>query len=206
MPYYTQPIRYNTDIEDRSKPVWENRMRKFNTILVLLILILLLDHVVFGGLYFFGVVPGVFKPVAFAMLALVVLHAIISMIVTIRAEKAGFQTKARYNAENRDFWLRRASGIAILILAILHAFMMSKDKNGVARLASMPKPLRLATPLLVFAVYLHLMSNVRPLLISMGVRKIDRKEIIIKVILSIVALFAIAANVYTIVSHIGGRH
>jgi succinate dehydrogenase hydrophobic anchor subunit len=180
-------------------------MRKSNTILVLLILILLLDHVIFGGLYFFGAGPGVFKPIAFAMLLLVILHAFISMVVTIRAEMAGFKTKARYNKENRSFWLRRVSGTAIIILAILHALMMSKNENGVARINSMPKPLRLATPLLIVAVFLHLFENVRPLLISLGIRNIDKKEKAIKIVLSIIALFAIAANIYTIVSHIGGH-
>ena len=180
-------------------------MREFNTILVLIIMVLLLDHVLFGGMYFLGIGTGVFKPLAIAMLALVMLHAVISLIVTFRAEKAGFVTKARYNKENREFWGRRITGIFIIILALLHAFMVGKNQDGVPRMQKMPKPLHIATPLLIIFVYLHLLTNVRPLLISFGIRNVKKKARIIEIILTIIMLFAIGANIRMIVSHAGGH-
>ena len=180
-------------------------MRKFNTILVLIIMALLLDHVLFGVMYLLGIGTGVFKPLAIAMLALVMFHAVISLIVTFRAEKAGFVTKARYNKENREFWGRRVSGIFIVFLALMHAFILSKDQDGVPRLQKMPKPLRIATPLLIIFVYLHLLSNIRPLLISFGIRNVDKKTRIIKIILTVIMLIAVGANIRMIISHAGGH-
>ena len=176
-------------------------MRKINAILVLIIVILLLDHVIFGGLYLFGAGTGVIKPLALSLLILVAVHAVISMIITIRAEKAGMKTKARYNKENREFWGRRVSGMFIIILAFVHAFLMSKNAQGVPRMASAPKPLRLATPLLIISVFAHLKSNVRPLLIAMGVRNIDKKQKIATIILYIIFIFALSGSIFTVISH-----
>ena len=115
------------------------------------------------------------------------------------------KTKARYNKENRQFWNRRVSGMFIIVLAFMHAFLMSKNAQGVPRMASAPKPLRMATPLLIIAVFAHLKSNVRPLLIAMGVRNIDKKEKIANIILFIVFIFALSGSIYTVISHIRGK-
>ncbi len=180
-------------------------MRKFNTVLVLLIMLLLLYHTIFGSLHLFGIGPGSLKKLAFAMLMLVMAHAVVSMIVTVRAEKAGISTKARYNKEYRAFWGRRISGMLVAVFALIHAYTMFRDKNGVPRIARLPKFLNLATPLLIFFVYLHILTNVRPLLISLGVRNIDRKEKVIKAALTVVMLFGMSAVVSVIVSHMGGH-
>ncbi len=96
-------------------------MRKFNTILAIILTLLLADHMVFGGLYMLRRGDGVFKPLAIAMVIMTIIHAVISMIITVRAEKVGIVTKARYNKENREFWLRRGSGLGILVFALAHA-------------------------------------------------------------------------------------
>ena len=177
-------------------------MRKFNTILVLIIMILLLDHIIFGGLHLLGAGTNVFKPVALLMLILVFIHAVVSMIITIRAEKAGMKTKARYNEENKQFWSRRTSGMAIVVFALMHAHSMIKDENGVPNIARLPKFFNLALPLLILSVGLHLISNVKPLLISLGI-KIGKKEIIINIIILLITLFAMFALIYFVINRMG---
>ena len=180
-------------------------MRKINVIIVIAIMILLVDHIVFGGLHLLGFNAGVMRPMAMLMLILVLAHALISMYVTLRAEKAGAKTKARYNKENREFWLRRTSGVMILVSALVHAYTMFKDENGVPRIARLPKVFSLATPLLIFSIYLHVFVNVRALLIAFGIRNINRKEKVIKVLLTVVMLFAMSALIYFNVKRSGGH-
>ena len=177
-------------------------MRKLNTIIVLIIMILIIDHIIFGSMHFLGTGASVIKPLAMIMFLLVLIHAVISMIITIRAEKVGFKTKARYNKENRQFWLRRASGMAIVILAFIHAYSMVKNEKGIPNITRMPKALRFSTPLLILSVGIHLLGNIRPLLISLGIRKLDRYEKIIKVLVILITLFAMVANIIYIINMI----
>lgn len=180
-------------------------MRKINTVLTLLVMLLLLDHMIFGGFYLFGIGNGVIAILAGSMLVLILLHALISMAVTIRAEIVGFKTKARYNKENREFWQRRVSGMFILVLGLVHVFMTGKNEQGIPRIAFLPKIFYAANPALICFIYWHILSNIRPLLISLGIRNIDNKQRIIKIVLTVVTLFALIANLQVIVSHMGGH-
>lgn len=181
-------------------------MRKINTIIALFICILIADHLIFGSLHLLGLNAHVTKPLALTMFVLVLVHVVISMIVTVRAEKAGMKTKARYNKENKDFWMRRTSGMGILVFALLHVFLMGKGANGVPKIATAPAPLKLATPLLVVSIFAHLFSNVKPLLISLGVKNPDKKEKIVKVLIIILCLFALSANICRTFFFRGGSH
>ena len=179
-------------------------MRKFNTIIVLLTMLLFIDHITFGSLHYLGTKFSVAKPFAMAMFILVFIHAVVSIIITIKAEVVGFKTKARYNSENRQFWLRRVSGVAILLLAMTHIFLMHKDERGIPRLAKMPKIFNLALPLLILSVCIHVMQNVKPLFISMGVKNIDKKEKIIKLIMILFTILVIVSYGLFVVKKIKG--
>lgn len=179
-------------------------MRKFNTILVILIMFLFIDHITFGSLHFLGTKLNVTAPFAMSMFILVLLHTIVSIIITIKAEIVGFKTKARYNKENREFWLRRTSGVAILVLAASHVYMMGKDENGIPKVAKMPKVFNLLLVLLMLSVGIHLMQNIRPLLISMGIKNIDKKEKIGKLLVILLTIFVIISYGIFIINKIKG--
>ena len=180
-------------------------MRKTNTILVLIIMLLFVDHVIFGSLHSLGTGASVIRPFAQIMLGLVLIHAIISLIVTVKAEKAGFKTGARYNKENREFWNRRVTGVLIILFGITHAYLMARNERGVPRIASAPRIFQLTTPLLIISIYFHILSNIRPLLISLGIRNIDKKEKIIRAVLTILLLFALISVSTRVFSHGGGH-
>ena len=174
-------------------------MRKFNAILVSIILILIIDHIIFASMHLLGTGANVFVPVALFMLTLVLIHAIISLIITINAEKVGINTKARYNKENEQFWLRRVSGLAIMVLAIMHAYLEAKNENGVPNVARMPKIFEFTLPLLILSVGIHVFQNTRPLLISLGIKKINLFEKIIKILvimLTCLAMFSIVTFLF----------
>ena len=180
-------------------------MRRINTILVLMILALFADHAIFASLHSIGVGNGVIKAMAHSMLGLVLIHAAVSLIVTVKAEKAGITTKARYNKENREFWNRRVTGVLILVLGVTHAYLMNRNERGIPRIAFAPKIFELTTPLLVITIYLHIMTNIRSLLISLGIRNIDRNEKIIKAITSVVMAFVFVAISYVSLKYMGGH-
>ena len=181
-------------------------MRKFNSILTILIMLLFIDHITFGSLHFLGTKFGIAAPFAMTMMILVLIHAVVSIIITIRAEVAGFKTKARYNKENRQFWQRRASGIAILVLALVHANVMQKGENGIPKLSRMPRVFSLILPLLMLSVAIHISQNIRPLLISMGVKNREKKEKIIKLLIILFTIIAIVSYGVFVVSKIKGGH
>ena len=167
-------------------------------------MLLFIDHITFGSLHYLGTKFHIAKPFAMAMFMLVLLHAIVSIIITIKAELVGFKTKARYNSENRQFWLRRVSGVAILIFAVMHVYLMQKNEKGIPRLAKMPKVFNLALPLLIISVSIHVIQNIKPLLISMGVRNIDKKEKIIKLLMILFTLLVIVSYGLFVVKKIKG--
>lgn len=181
-------------------------MRKLNTIIVLLIMLLFIDHITFGSLHFLGTKFGITAPFAMTMFVLVLIHAIISIIITIKAEVVGFKTKARYNKENRQFWQRRASGIAILVLASMHVFLMQKGENGIPKIARMPKVFNLLLPLLLLSVGIHISQNIRPLLISLGIKNREKKEKIIKLLIILFTILVIIAYGIFVVGKIKGGH
>ena len=177
-------------------------MRKINTIITILIILLLCDHLLFGSLYMLGTGAGVITGMAHTLILLVIIHALISMIVTLRAEKAGFKTKARYNRENREFWLRRTSGVCVLVFALMHAYSMQKNERGIPNIAFMPKIFELTLVLLLISAAVHMFVNIRPLLISLGVRNIDRKERIIRFVFIVFVIFGMASYAFFCISSV----
>ena len=178
-------------------------MRKLNTILVLLIMVLFIDHIVFGSLHFLGTNLNVTKPFAHAFFSLVFIHAVVSILITIKAEVVGIKTHARYNKENRQFWNRRISGMAIMVLAATHIYLMAHGEDGLPRISKMAKIYGLLLPLLLIFVCIHIYTNVRPLLISLGIRNIEKKEKIIKVLIVLITIVVMFSFAFFILNRIG---
>lgn len=172
-----------------------NLMRKLNTILAAVITILFLDHIVFAALYLMGFPVKVFGPMAIFMIVLVLIHGVLSMILTVNAEKTGMKTKARYNKENRTFWLRRTTGVLILVLVLFHFYAMGRGSDGIPRIAHMGMPGSLATILLALSVMIHININLEPLCISLGIRNYKKLLPVLKVLVFVLCLLAAAAVV-----------
>lgn len=169
-------------------------MRKFNTILTVLIIILFLDHAVFGSLQLFGANNAmVMKRLARACSALIIVHAVIGVKLTFDAVRVWRRTGAPYFRENSLFWARRLSGVVIMVLIFFHMFAFGKTTGGVYQLKPYTTEKMILQLLLVLSVALHVLTNVRPLLIALGAGSLRRYLPDILVVLAVVLLVSAAA-------------
>ncbi len=150
-------------------------MRKWNAVLSMGILALFLIHAVTGTLQMSGLLSGgsqVLKIMAWFMVALIVLHTIIGCKLTADTLIAIKKSGASYFKENQLFWLRRISGFAIMAFIACHlAFFMTNTENGVVRLHVFEGAQLVTQLLLVVSIALHVLSNIRPLMIALGAKK-----------------------------------
>ena len=170
-------------------------MRKYNAILSTVITLLLIDHFVFGSLYLMGANVAVAKPIINLAAILIAVHAVISTVLTIKAVRVSVGPGS-YFKENFDFWLRRITGVLILVLLFIHGHVMH-GHDGMTEMGFVGK---LANTLFPVVVCIHLIGNVRPLLIASGIRVKRTRVIIIKVIIVALCAFALLGVIMKAVS------
>ncbi len=175
-------------------------MRKLNAILSMGIVVLFLIHAIAGGFQLAGVFSGglqVLKVLAWIMSGLILIHTVIGCKLTADTLKACKQSGTSYFKENHLFWLRRFSGFAIMIFIICHLLIFAGNGGEVVRLHVF-EGFELATQLLlVVSIAVHVLSNIKPLMIAIGAR--DGKEFFVDIllILSVVlVLLGIAFIIY----------
>ena len=174
-------------------------MRKLNSILTAVILALFIVHGVLGALNLFDIAVIITKHMARFMVALVLIHAVLSCILTARAVKTWKKTGAPYLRENTLFWARRISGLAIMLLIPFHMLSFGSTSGGIYSLSFFDGVRLTANILLVFSVAFHVIANVKPVLISFGVRKLKPRAGDILFFLSVLLLlFVIGFIVYYI--------
>ena len=105
-------------------------MRRINSLLTLLILVLFLLHGIFGAFQLFGIGATALKGLARAALTLTVVHALIGVKLTYDSIRVWRKTGAAYFRENRMFWTRRISGLAVLVLLVFHMLAFSATGSG----------------------------------------------------------------------------
>lgn len=168
-------------------------MRKWNAVLTAAIALLFLVHAVFGGALLLGTDTTVAKALAHPLLTLIAAHAVLGVKLTADTLRVWRKTGAAYFRENRLFWARRISGLAVMALLALHVGAFGRTENGVYRLIPFSGWRLAAELLLVLALAAHVVANVRPLLISFGVRRLKGAAGTILFVLSALLLGAAAA-------------
>ena len=171
-------------------------MRKWNAILSMAILALFLLHAVVGGFQLMGLLPGglnVMTVLAYVMLALIALHTLIGIKLTVDSLMAAKKAGVSYWKENRLFWARRISGFSIMALLFFHLTAFGDYSGAAYRLQWFDTAKLVTQLLLVAAIALHVISNVKPMLISFGIRSLKDRAGEILLILSVLLLFMAAA-------------
>ncbi len=168
-------------------------MRKFNAILTALIMVLFLLHAVFGAMELVGAGYNALKIAARVCFVLVVVHTVIGIKLTVDTLRVSRKTGVSYLRENRLFWARRISGLAVMILLCFHMFAFGKTTDGVFQLKPFTTVKLTAQILLVLSIALHVLTNIRPALIAFGARGLKRHTGDILIVLSIVLLVFITA-------------
>ena len=170
-------------------------MRKWNAILTAAILALFLLHAILGGFQLLGVGNTALKAIAWTATALILAHTILGVKLTADSLRVWKRTGVSYFKQNKLFWARRVSGLAVMILLAFHVTAFGASNGGAYRLKEFTS-LRLAVQLLlVAALALHVLMNVKPMLISFGVKSFRDWVGDVWFVLSVLLLFMAAAFV-----------
>ncbi len=174
-------------------------MRKCNTILSRVIIILVLLHAFMGSMTLLGISTVSFWQLSWLLLLAVLLHAvfgIVSTIPTIRSAKRGGRW---YLRENAVFWIKRLSGIVVLILTVFHLSAYNASVNGVFFRREFTTCYMVSQLVFVMAIFVHLTVSLKSMLIAKGVISWKERRMDWMLVLSaFLLLFAVAIVVYYI--------
>lgn len=178
-------------------------MRKINAIVTVAIIILFLIHLVWGALQLLGMTGGgnaVFGKLAGLMMGLIVVHIAIGVKLTVDTMDACQKSGVSYWKENRLFWIRRISGFALMIFLFFHIAIFSGIDTAVGVRLQYFGVGRLATQILmVVSLMVHLLTNISPLRIAIGIKDSGNVRTDVLLVLSILLLLAgVAFVVYFI--------
>ena len=175
-------------------------MRRANAIITSLIMILFLIHMIWGSLELAGMTPGgnrLFSRLSYLMVGLIVVHMVISMKLTwdtLRSQKAA---GVSYRKANRHFWVRRISGMALMLFIALHVMVFRGRQTEEGYRLVLFNGGRLAVQLLmVAALMVHLLTNIRPLKIALGIE--DDKGLRVDILLALAILLLLAAAAFVV--------
>ncbi len=169
-------------------------MRKLFTILTALLVILCLWHGAMGSFMLLGIStrPAAFMGCLAGILA--IFHILWGCRCWLRTlkHKQGFW----YGQANRLFWLRRLSGIAVLLLFVFH-WQVFGSMQGTQYILYEFTALKLVVQFLfVSTLFLHIGLNIRPLLLALGMPHIAARTCDIYSILLVFYLFMIGSLIY----------
>lgn len=170
-------------------------MRKWNAILCAGILILFCVHAVAGAFVLAGIFSGgnrLLSALTWLMVVFIVFHAVLGVKLTVNSILACKKAGISYFRENKVFWARRISGFATLLLMGFHIALFSVSGNGAFRLNFFGEVDLVIELLFLAAVAVHVISNVKPLLLSFGVK--DLREFAVDLLI-LFSVFLIVAGV-----------
>ena len=168
-------------------------MRKINTILSVLLLVIFMLHGLMGSFMLLGIGSSAGKILAWVGVAVLAAHTVIGVILTINTLKISQNAGNSYLKQNAVFWARRASGLAILILMFFHIGLFGGVQDGIYILFPFTTVKLITQLLLVAALFIHLFINIRPLLVSLGIISYKERRGDIYLILSVLLLFSAGA-------------
>ena len=168
-------------------------MRKINTILSVLLLVIFMLHGLMGSFMLLGIGSSAGKILAWVGVAVLAAHTVIGVILTINTLKISKNAGNSYLKHNAVFWARRASGLAILILMFFHIGLFGGVQDGIYILFPFTTVKLITQLLLVAALFIHLFINIRPLLVSLGIISYKERRGDIYLILSVLLLFSAGA-------------
>ena len=174
-------------------------MRKVNAILTAAIMILFLTHMVAGIMILLGWMAGgsvILSGISYLMEGLIAVHAVIGVKLTADSLLACKKAGVSYFKENKVFWARRISGFAVMVFLIVHILIFrGSTQGGFYRLNLFAGAQLVSQILMVISIAVHVITNVKPSLISLGIRSLREYAVDILLVLSMLLLIAGAAFV-----------
>lgn len=170
-------------------------MQKFHTILAWLLLLFLLAHLIMGVVTMLSPVSLLQGPLPWAFLALVLVHAVMALWKVSKKKKLSHLVA--YPKQNGLYWARILSGIAVFVLVFVHRTLWTVQTPFGKLLRDFEWPSLLAQLLFVAALAVHILLNLRPLLIDSGIDPEGAAKKWLKVIAVLLLLVAaVAALIY----------
>lgn len=172
-------------------------MRKANAIVTVLIMVLFLIHLIWGGLELAGMTKGgssLFTALSHTMILFIVIHIGIGVITTAQTIRSVRRAGVSYFRQNRLFWIRRISGFALMLFMICHVVIFAgTQESGSYRLSLFGGAQLLTQILMVVCLMLHLLCNITPLRIALGIEDRHRFRTDVLLVLAVLLLLAGAA-------------
>ena len=175
-------------------------MRRANAIISALIIVCFIIHMIWGGFILLGILSGgspVLSCVTIAMEILLLIHIIIGIKLTADSVRASRRAGVFYLKENRLFLIRRISGFALLVFVMIHIIIFEgSDTAGGYRLNVFGVPQLISQILMVLSLIVHLVANITPLRIGLGIK--DGKNLRTDIMLALTALLFLAGIAFVI--------
>ena len=168
-------------------------MRRINAVISMAVIALFLLHAVVGGFITWGVFDGgstFMKIMARIMVTLIGVHLVIGTKLTADTLKALKRSGAHYFKENKLFWIRRMSGFAVMVFIVIHIMIFMGKQGGVYRLNFFGAAELVSQILMVLSIALHVLTNVKPLMLGFGTRSWKEMGLDLALILTGVLLFS----------------
>lgn len=169
-------------------------LRQINHILTIVLMILLGIHVVVGIFLLSDISFLILEEIARYEFILVTLHAFIGGYLTLKNHP--FSSKKYYIKDNKQYWMRRITGVFILLLSFLHIGMfVSYDENEVPSMNKLTSFNLLLNLLFLIVILIHIVMNIKPMLISLGVKNYSKVVTIIQSITWTLTILALISSV-----------
>jgi hypothetical protein len=148
-----------------------NEMRRLNAIISIAVIALFLIHGIAGAFQMMGFIPGgssLLKILTWIMLGFVFMHIIIGSILTVQTLRISKKSGASYYKENALFWIRRISGFVLMLLVFLHLTVFMQTGSGLFRLGYFGTPQLTGQIIMLLALAVHILCNIKPVAIALG--------------------------------------
>jgi succinate dehydrogenase/fumarate reductase cytochrome b subunit len=147
-------------------------MRRVNAITSVAIIVLFLIHGIAGAFQMMGFIPGgssVRKALTWIMLLILIVHIVIGSILTVQTIRISQKSGVSYYKENGLFWLRRISGFILMLFIFLHLMVFMQTGSGFFRLGYFGMPQLIGQVIMLLALTVHLLCNIKPVAIALGI-------------------------------------
>jgi succinate dehydrogenase hydrophobic anchor subunit len=175
-------------------------MRKVNAIISMGIIVLFLVHGIAGSFQMMGIISGgstFLAILTWCMVAMISVHTVIGIILTIHTLCISKKTGVSYIKENSLFWIRRISGFVLILLVSIHLAVFMQTGENVFRLNYFGISELAGQILMLATLAVHLLCNIKPLSIALGLYGESEYIRDILLILSAVLVFcAVAFSIY----------
>lgn len=168
-------------------------MQKFHPIIAWVVLILFIVHLAMGCVTLLTSVFLVQGHFAYVFMGFVCLHGVLALWKVVRG--GAWRAMLRYPKENGRYWLRVLSGAAILFLALQHTQLFTIRTPFGVLLRPFGTPSLLWQLALSAALAVHVLLNLRPLLLDSGIDPDARAQRWVRAVSALALLVAAAGAV-----------